>query len=225
MRSSITILSILLWTIQGLCSPSFNSSLHAIVEDLSIATEQPDSSSDLDNLYQMMTGSFNSERQSINDTDYYNISLHMYPIWKEKKGKYLYVEQSLNNDQSKPYRQRIYLLKESDDGVIESIVYKIKNEEEFIGMWEYPGYFSKYDTEILQERDGCTVYIKATTNGAYQGKTKRGTCKSTMRGASYATSKVYIHPNRIESWDRGFDGDGNLKWGAKNGPYIFDRLK
>ena len=39
--------------------------------------------------------------------------------------------------------------------------------------------------------------------------------------AAYATSEVVIIPGRIESWDRGFDADGNQVWGAASGPYVF----
>ena len=61
----------------------------------------------LTSLFKMMQGSFNSQTQADQDSTYYNISLHMYPIWQEK-GNWLYVEQALNRMQDKPYRQRIY---------------------------------------------------------------------------------------------------------------------
>jgi hypothetical protein len=39
----------------------------------------------------------------------------------------------------------------------------------------------------------------------------------------YTTSEVTITNDTIASWDRGFDADGNQKWGAEAGPYIFRR--
>ena len=65
---------------------------------------------ELNELFALMQGSYNSEKQSIADSTYYNISLHMYPIWKEK-GNWLYVEQAMNSMQEKPYRQRVYEVK------------------------------------------------------------------------------------------------------------------
>lgn len=91
--------------------------------------------------YGLMIGSFNSEAQSLRDTMFYNISLHMYPIWKEKADHYLYVEQALATMQDKPYRQRVYKVTELPNGVFESVVYKIADEKSFIGKWKDPKYF------------------------------------------------------------------------------------
>lgn len=62
--------------------------------------------SELKELFTLMQGSFNSAIQAEIDSTYYNISLHMYPIW-EDKGNFLYVEQALTSTPNKPYRQRI----------------------------------------------------------------------------------------------------------------------
>ena len=48
-------------------------------------------SSELNELVSVMQGHYSSEIQSKEDKDYYNISLRMTPIWKEK-GNYLFVE-------------------------------------------------------------------------------------------------------------------------------------
>ena len=60
-------------------------------------------------LFEMMQGSFDSKEQAAEDSAYYAISLHMYPIWPER-GQFLYVEQALAAMQDKPYRQRVYEL-------------------------------------------------------------------------------------------------------------------
>ena len=57
---------------------------------------------DIDQLISFMKGSFNSESQSLQDSNYYNISLHMYPIWTQKEGHWLYVEQAVNSMQENP---------------------------------------------------------------------------------------------------------------------------
>ena len=61
-------------------------------------------------LFELMQGSFDSSEQAAQDSAYYAISLHMYPIWPER-GQYLYVEQALAAMQDKPYRQRVYELR------------------------------------------------------------------------------------------------------------------
>ena len=98
-----------------------------------------------------MTGAFSSEAQSKNDTDYYDIRLHMSPIWTDRKEEYwLYVEQAMSSALNKPYRQRFYKVILKDDKTIESIVYTINEPLRFAGAWEKP--------ELLTEMKCWTFY-------------------------------------------------------------------
>jgi len=183
------------------------------------ASKKSVSTDSLDQVMLMMQGSYDSEAQSIADSTYYNISLHMYPIWKNK-GHYLYVEQAIATAQDKPYRVRIYQLEKTPEGV-SSKIYKIPNEKEFIGHYKSPELFNKISPSDLEEREGCTVYLKKDSSGNYSGSTDTDKCKSSLRGASYATSIVSFNGKRIESWDQGFDSSGTQVWGATEGGYIF----
>jgi len=181
-------------------------------------------SSDLDNLQAMMIGSYDSSAQEAADSTYYNISLHMYPIWENRNdGKYLYVEQALASMQDRPYRQRVYKLEKLNDGRLASFVYTLKSDSLFIGKWNEPSYFDKFGLSILDEREGCEVILNKNQSG-YEGSTQDDRCKSTLRGASYATSIVSMSANKITSWDQGFDDKGKQVWGATKGPYIFVKL-
>jgi len=174
-------------------------------------------------LFALMQGSFNSEKQSIIDSTYYNISLHMYPIWKEK-GNWLYVEQAMNTMQDKPYRQRIYEIKRNANGQLASYVYAITNDSLLIGKWKDPESFESLTKEQLKLREGCEVLLTKTAPNTFEGKTQNGTCESTLRGASYAMSAVKITSSGIESWDQGYNADGEQVWGATKGGYVFDKL-
>ena len=82
-------------------------------------------------LYSFMCGAFSSEAQSKQDSAFFDIRLHMKPIWKEKKGEYwIYVEQAMATALDKPYRQRVYQLKIENDTTIASYVYHFKNNTE-----------------------------------------------------------------------------------------------
>ena len=176
-------------------------------------------------LQTMMTGSYDSSKQAEVDSAYFNISLHMYPIWEKRKdGKYLYVEQAVASMQDRPYRQRIYKLKQLDNGRIASYVFTLKQESLFIGKWKTPEYFDKFGLTLIDERVGCEVILEKTETG-YQGSTQEDNCGSTLRGASYATSVVSMSSDAITSWDQGFDKDGKQVWGAVKGPYVFEKLK
>lgn len=179
----------------------------------------------LSDVMKMMKGSYDSSAQANADSSYYNISLQMYPIWKDRAGHYLYVEQALAAKPEKPYRQRIYKVELAGKDQVVSKVYTIENEADFIGKWASPEYFNQFDPSIMIEREGCGVYLKRQANGNYEGATNQKDCKSTLRGASYATSIVSVQPNQIVSWDQGFNDQDQQVWGAEKGGYIFVKKK
>ncbi len=175
-------------------------------------------------LVTLMTGSYNSEKQSKKDSTYYNISLHMYPIWEKDNASWLYVEQALNSKQDAPYRQRVYKVEHVSENKFKTTIFKLKEEKNFIGKWKTIKYFDQFDMTVLEERSGCEVYLTKNKDGAYEGSTLDDNCKSTLRGASYATSKVTIKKDMVHSWDQGFDQDNKQVWGAEKAGYTFDKL-
>lgn len=178
----------------------------------------------LDELYAVMQGSYTSEVQAQVDSSYYNISLHMYPIW-EGKGHYLYVEQALNSMQNRPYRQRIYKLNQLTDSTFTSEIYTLPTADSlWIGKWKTPKVFDSISQKDIVLKSGCEVVLKRMAKNHYQGKTGDTTCVSTMRDASFARSEVEILEDKIISWDRGFDANGNYVWGAEKAGYIFNKL-
>ncbi len=176
-------------------------------------------------LVTLMTGSYNSEKQSKADSTYYNISLHMYPIWKkDNTTSWLYVEQALNSKQEAPYRQRVYKVEHVSENKFKTTIFTLKDEKKFIGKWKTADFFDTFDASILEERLGCEVYLTKNKDGVYEGTTLDNNCKSTLRGASYATSKVTIKKDLVYSWDQGFDTDHKQVWGAEKAGYSFDKL-
>ena len=78
--------------------------------------------------------------------------------------------------------------------------------------------------EMIELKDGCTVTMSKMI-GNYIGGTDADKCPSDLRGASYATTKITLKENMLESWDQGFDKNGVQVWGAIKGGYIFVREK
>lgn len=179
-----------------------------------------DGDSSLDQLQATMTGSFDSSAQASSDDSYYNILLHMEPVWTNKPGKYLYVEQAVADAADKPYRQRIYALEQKGRGFI-SRVYELPEPERFVGAHADPSRLNIISPADLIERKGCAVYLKPDGPGIYRGSTKKKRCKSTLRGATYATSRVSITGSFIQSWDQGFNDADEQVWGATEGGYMF----
>ena len=38
------------------------------------------------------------------------------------------------------------------------------------------------------------------------------------------STEFVIYPHEVISWERGWDDDGNQKWGPTNGPYIYSKV-
>lgn len=180
----------------------------------------PKSEANYKELIAVMQGNYSSEKQSKKDTTYFNISLRMVPIWKEK-GAYLYVEQALFNKQEKPYRVRIYKISQINEDEFVSDIYTLKNEKDWIGKWKTPEAFDKLSDKEIELKQGCGVKLTRTDKNKFTGATGNKTCPSELRGASYASSKVTVTENEILSWDQGFDKTDKQVWGAEKGGYVF----
>jgi len=180
-------------------------------------------SSELQELVTVMQGHYSSEKQSVADKDYYNISLRMTPIWKTK-GNYLFVEQAIFDKQDKPYRVRVYKVSQRGDEFI-SEIYTLKDEKAWIGKWTTPEAYDKLTEADIELKQGCEVVLKRTGKNRFEGATGDKTCPSELRGASWANSKVTVTETQILSWDQGFDKDGKQVWGATKGGYEFHKIK
>lgn len=179
---------------------------------------------DVNALIGLMQGSFSSEEQAANDSDYYDIRLHMKKIWGDRTdGYWLYVEQAVAQSEDKPYRQRIYRVDQLKDGSFISEVYTMNDPLRFAGAWKDEGILAGLTPDSLTMREGCTVYLSMADNGSYTGGTRGEGCASDLRGADYATSEVIIDETGLRTWDRGFDKEGNQVWGAVKGGYNFKR--
>lgn len=176
---------------------------------------------DLKRLVTYMNGAFNSGAQAKVDTNYFDISLHMASIWKNKDGHWLYVEQSVTKNLQKPYRQRVYKVEQVDAKTFKSSVYTIKNQEKWIEKWKNPSDLDIFSESDIELKDGCAVVLTLQSDGSFSGSTVGAGCESNLRGAAYATSKVTVSSKGIESWDQGFNKEGKQVWGATLGPYKF----
>jgi hypothetical protein len=149
----------------------------------------------------------------------------MVRIWPERSdGFWLYVEQAAATRLDRPYRQRVYRVTGPVDGVFTSHVFAIPDPLRFAGDWRTDEPLSSLTPDSLSLRKGCGVALRRGEDGAFRGGTDGKECRSSLRGASYATSEVTVLSDRIVSWDRGFDESGEQVWGARQGGYVFLRV-
>ncbi len=173
-----------------------------------------------------MTGSFSSSAQAKTDSAFFDISLHMQPIWTDRKqGYWLYVEQAASSTPDKPYRQRVYHVEQITKNVFKSSVYLIRDEKRFVGQWRNPEAFNAITQQDLELKSGCAVILQMDMDGNFAGGTEGQGCESNLRGAQYATSKVTVTKDALISWDQGFDSSGKQVWGAVKGGYYFKKVK
>jgi len=199
----------------------------AIVAFLIFTTTQLAAQKKLIKLKSFMVGSFNSQEQAEQDTNYYNISLHMYEIWPNQSSEdefWLYVEQAVSKIQDRPYRQRIYHVFGVDKNKFKSEIYEISNSKDWILAWQAPTKFESLKKSEISLLEGCGVNLNYSKR-AFKGETNKENCFNNFRGASYATSEVTILKSSLKSWDRGYNRDNIQIWGAENGPYVFNKIK
>lgn len=174
-----------------------------------------------------LVGSYDSSAQAAADPEYRTILLHMAPCWPDRAdGPWLYVEQAMAEKPEAPYRQRVYRLSAVEGGKVRSDVYELPGSPEdvirnFAGEWKKPAPLEASTPDTLVERAGCSILLERQPDGSFSGSTTSGSCPSTLRGATYATSEVVLTPLMLRSWDRGFDAQGKQVWGATKGAYIF----
>lgn len=181
----------------------------------------------LTELTSWMQGHFDSSKQATADKDFYEIHLNMKQIWAEQKeATWLYVEQAAAGHLNKPYRQRVYKVEQIGDNQYASHVYLLPENDAYIGAHDNTEKFNAITPADLKLKTGCTVYLAWNeASGMFEGSTKGDECKSSLRGASYATSKVTISDDKIMSWDQGFDANNKQVWGAEKAGYVFDKSK
>lgn len=202
---------ILSFTILAIAISSFN-----------FKTEKKENNAkDLEQLLHLLEGKFSSQNQAEKDSDYFNISLVMTQIWKDRTdGKWLYVEQAVAVKPDKPYRQRVYHLQQAGNNTFTSDIYTIKDAALFIGLQNDDSKKAKLTMEMIELKNGCRVTLVKKDN-AYEGGTEGSMCPSDLKGASYATTKITLKAGELVSWDQGFDTAGKQVWGAVKGGYIF----
>lgn len=131
---------------------------------------------------------------------------------------YLYQEQALTEHIGSPYRQRFLHITLSDDGNrVESRTFKPT------APGEWTGFCQRSDRTVATDELGdlvCIVSLRPSPLG-YVGSTPRDGCPVNLRGAVRLTNTIVLHRDGMDTWDRGFDQNGDQVWGAKTEPYRY----
>jgi len=177
---------------------------------------------DLKTLAGYLTGEFNNGEQVATDTTFINIFQRMTPVMKTNpEGIWLYLEQATAVAEDKPYRQRVLHLSMANDTTIISKIYEMKNPAQYVGGWKDETKLATITVDSLANRDGCELYIQKVDKEIFRGTTMDRKCPSSLKGAIYSSTQLVIYPDRIVSWERGWDKNDVQVWGSVNGAYAF----
>ncbi len=179
---------------------------------------------ELDNLITLLEGKFSNEEQVKKDSGFAHLSLINVRIWKDRPEYWIYSEVSGANKDDYVYSQRILTYQRLDSSNIISTGYKIPNSKDYQSGWENIEIFENLTPESLEIRNGCEVYFKKKTSTIYSGKTKKGSCESSIKEIDYITSSFVVSKDKISIWTRGYNKKGNQVWGKIKGPYKYRRI-
>jgi CpeT protein len=84
----------------------------------------------------------------------------------------------------------------------------------FVGGYDDPAHFNGLTPDDLTAVEGCSVYLTPLP-GSFSGSTRGDECKNAWGEAVYATSIVELSPERILSWDRGYNAEDVQVWGTE----------
>lgn len=198
----------------------------AQASDIMAGTEE-ESEAITQRAYEWLLGRFDSSTQSIAQPQYFSIQLTACQVEAPNLGaKALYLEQAASDTPAAPYRQRLYVIEsagmsEAGHPMVTSSIFNLLDEDSLVGLCDRDERPTFVPADVVY-REGCEVYLE-WIDDHFEGSTRGNGCSSSLAGASYATSEVYMTATEIRSWDQGFDASDVQVWGAADGPYEFIR--
>jgi CpeT/CpcT family (DUF1001) len=131
---------------------------------------------------------------------------------------YLYQEQARSLELPKPYRQRILEITDRPlSNTVRSRSFKLANPTAWVN-------FCDRAERMIDRADFpevvCAVFLKESGKG-FAGTTPADGCPTKARGAVLIRNRIELSDGGMDTWDRGFDGQGRQIWGAKTESYQF----
>ncbi len=187
----------------------------------SVSLAQPLPQHHVDTVAAHLTRAMDTTAQAVNNPNFVGVQMTTCPIEvteSDTSAIYLYQEQALTERIGTPYRQRFLQIKLSDDGTrVESRTFKPATP----GDWT--GFCQQRDRIVAAHELGplvCIVGLRPSTLG-YVGSTPSEGCPVNLRGAVRLTNTIVLHRDGMDTWDRGFNADGDQVWGAETEPYQY----
>lgn len=138
------------------------------------------------------------------------------------EGIWLYQEQAIATNLQAPYRQRfLHITPRPLSQVVRSLAYRPSNPNAWVNLCDQPVANRNVTSKDLGEAV-CSVFLKRSGD-VYIGVTPAIGCPTTARGAIRTTNRVILRSDSMETWDRGYNAQGQQVWGAEGESYQFRR--
>lgn len=131
-----------------------------------------------------------------------------------------FVQQYLDGDPQKVYRQRLYRIdRDDEEQAIRLTILSFRNEQKYRGAYLQPAILAGLSSDDLVARPGCEVYW--TLVGDYfKGYMKERACNFVSERSGkkiFVTDDLRLTPDEIWIRDEAFDADGNRIFGNVDG--------
>lgn len=151
------------------------------------------------------------------------------PVSAPKIGSHVfYVQQHLDADMSKAYRQRVYRLsKDVAENAVKLEIFTLPDDKTFFNAHLQPALFTSLDISALKATPGCEVYWRYNeTTSAFTGVLKPNACSyfsQRMQKRIVVSDTLKLTQSEIWINDQARDEQGNYLFGSKTNTPVMNR--
>ncbi len=178
---------------------------------------------------QMLLGTFDSSSQSIDDSEYLDVTVHHCKVQVSglpaalRTGEFLALRQSVSTA-ANPYRVRVMRVFQGDDA--NSVRVSSFAPQQGTNLAQLCSLPETDRTVDFSQLTGEKCTTSASLIGAeFVGGTTGEGCPSKRAGSVRMTSELTLSSSKMTTWDRGWTADGQLAWGPEKGPYQFEKVQ
>ena len=181
-------------------------------------------------LAQYLAGEFENRAQALDQPIWFvNLRLWHRPLPQRLQGNLaLFAEQANTLQLNRPYRQRIIVLKETENPQLFQAQYlALKQPEKFLGAGAKPEKLQELSLEDLELLPGCILTIKQQdTTFTAQPEPGAKCCFQYQGQTRQVILGFEARAEKFLSYDRGVDLEtGQALWGALMGAYEFNKTQ